>query len=216
MEEGVVHDMLRTPLFAELLDTQQFITNTPGSGNNWAQGFAEHGPMYRSHILEKLRRATEPCDSLQSFILLHSLGGGTGSGLGSYILSLLEDEYPEVYRFTTSVFPSSDDDVITSPYNSILSINQLCQHADCVMPIDNQSLIDISRRIADKKDTALAREGAGSAIPGPSSSSVTAASAAAKENKKSKPFDGMNAIAAQLLLNLTASMRFGGYASERH
>jgi hypothetical protein len=27
----------------------------------------------------------EACDSLQGFMLLHSLGGGTGSGLGSYI-----------------------------------------------------------------------------------------------------------------------------------
>lgn len=32
---------------------------------------------------------TEPCDSLQGFMLLHSLGGGTGSGLGSYILQQL-------------------------------------------------------------------------------------------------------------------------------
>lgn len=31
----------------------------------------------------------ELCDSLQSFVMLHSLGGGTGSGLGSYILELL-------------------------------------------------------------------------------------------------------------------------------
>jgi hypothetical protein len=33
----------------------------------------------------------EACDSLQGFMLLHSLGGGTGSGLGSYIL-----QQPEV------------------------------------------------------------------------------------------------------------------------
>lgn len=29
----------------------------------------------------------------------------------------LQDAYPEVYRFTQSIFPSADDDVITSPYN---------------------------------------------------------------------------------------------------
>lgn len=33
---------------------------------------------------------------------MHSLGGGTGSGVGSYVLGLLEDEYPDVYRFTMS------------------------------------------------------------------------------------------------------------------
>lgn len=42
---------------------------------------------------------------------------GTGSGVGTNVLGLLEEHYPEVYRFTTAVYPSDDDDVITSPYN---------------------------------------------------------------------------------------------------
>ena len=46
--------------------------------------------------MECVRRAAESCDSLQSFFILHSLGGGTGSGLGSYILHRLQDAYPEV------------------------------------------------------------------------------------------------------------------------
>ena len=57
--------------------------------------------------------------------MTHSLGGGTGSGLGSYLLSTLEDNYPEVFRFTASVFPSNEDDVVTSPYNSLFSLNEL-------------------------------------------------------------------------------------------
>eukprot|EP01052_Picozoa_sp_SAG31_P001752 SAG31_NODE_59_length_29571_cov_20.443506_12_plen_206_part_00 len=36
----------------------------------------------RKELLEKIRRPVEFCDSLQSFLLLHSMGGGTGSGLG--------------------------------------------------------------------------------------------------------------------------------------
>ena len=58
-----------------------------------------------------------------------------------------EDNFPEVYRFTTSVFPSEDDDVVTSPYNSMLALNKLCEHADCVLPVDNQSLIDIVNKL---------------------------------------------------------------------
>jgi len=51
------------------------------------------------------------------------LGGGTGSGVGSRIVGLLGDYYPEVFRFTASVFPSKDDDVVTSPYNSLFSLD---------------------------------------------------------------------------------------------
>lgn len=89
----------------------------------------------------------EHCDSLQSFFLLHSLGGGTGSGLGSYILGLLEDEFPEIFRFTASVFPSENDDVVTSPYNSLFSLYEIMKHADCSLPIDNQALLNIVQTV---------------------------------------------------------------------
>jgi len=54
-------------------------------------------------------------------MLFHSIGGGTGSGVGTYILEMLAEEFPETYRFTSSVFPSKDDDVIVSPYNGLLA-----------------------------------------------------------------------------------------------
>jgi tubulin epsilon len=79
--------------------------------------------------------------------VVNTNAGATGSGLGTYILSLLEDHFPEVYRFTTAIFPSEDDDVITSPYNSVLSLRELTEHADCVLPIENEALIEICSRM---------------------------------------------------------------------
>ena len=111
-----------------------------GSGNNWAHGHHFYGPQYRDDLLEKIRRPVEQAESLQSFLVLHSLGGGTGSGVGTYILKMLEDEFPDIYRFTCSVFPSAGDDVITSPYNALMSLSQLAEHADCVLPVENSSL----------------------------------------------------------------------------
>ena len=58
------------------------------------------------------------------------------------MLRLLEDEFPDVYRFSTVVYPSEDDDVITSPYNSVLAMRQLTDGADCVIPIENQVCLD--------------------------------------------------------------------------
>jgi tubulin epsilon len=95
----------------------------------------------------KMQKAVEACDSLQCFLVLHSLGGGTGSGVGSYIVGLLEDNYKGVFRFNGSVFPSKDDDVVVSPYNSLLSLNELIEHSDCVLPIDNQALLNICKNI---------------------------------------------------------------------
>ncbi|GLD98520.1 hypothetical protein PINS_up007217 [Pythium insidiosum] len=152
MEQGPVAETLAGPL-GELFDQQQFLTDVSGAGNNWAHGHCLYGPKYKDALLTKLHRATEMCDSLQSFFLMHSIGGGTGSGLGTYILSLLEDNFPEVYRFTTAIFPSEDDDVITSPYNSVLSLRELVEHADCVLPIENEALVDICAKLPPRNGT---------------------------------------------------------------
>lgn len=54
------------------------------------------------------------------------------------MLGLLEEEFPEVCRIVTSVYPTAEDDVITSPYNSVLAMRELTEHANCVLPVENQ------------------------------------------------------------------------------
>ncbi|XP_048840950.1 tubulin epsilon chain isoform X2 [Brienomyrus brachyistius] len=186
MEEGVVNEILQGPL-RDVFDSTQLVTDVSGSGNNWAVGHRIYGPACQEQVVEKVRRAAEHCDSLQCFFLIHSMGGGTGSGLGSYVLRLLEDEFPEVYRIVTSVYPSAEDDVITSPYNSVLAMRELSERADCVLPVDNQGK---PGHVIKKDSTIISGQGgAGGA---------------------EKPFDAMNNIVANLLLNLTSSARFDG------
>ena len=93
-EEGVVGQLLRGPL-GDLFDRQQVLTDVSGAGNNWAHGSEVYGPLHREAFLECVRRAVGHCDSIQCFSLVHSMGGGTGSGLGSYLLRALQDEYPQ-------------------------------------------------------------------------------------------------------------------------
>ena len=38
------------------------------------------------------------------------------------------------------------DDVNVSPYNCAFSLNKLIEHADCVFPFDNTSLIKITQK----------------------------------------------------------------------
>ena len=51
-----------------------------------SEGFCFYGPKYEEILLDKLQKTAEKCDSLQCFFMMHSLGGGTGSGVGTYLL----------------------------------------------------------------------------------------------------------------------------------
>lgn len=201
MEEGVINQILKSDI-GELFDLKQLIRDVSGAGNNWAHGFYEYGSLYMKDIIEKLQKMLEECDTPQCFMLMHSIGGGTGSGLGSYITKTLHDNFPELYKFNISVFPSKDDDVITSPYNSVLSLNQLIENSDCVLPIDNQSLIDICNKV----DSETKNDNKKSSV-NPKNKNVLEVD---QPEKKKKPYDKMNGLIAHLLSNLTCSMRFEG------
>lgn len=57
-------------------------------------------------VLDVIRHEAEGCDCLQGFQLAHSLGGGTGSGLGTLLISKIREEYPDRIMNTFSVVPS--------------------------------------------------------------------------------------------------------------
>lgn len=57
-------------------------------------------------VLDVVRKESETCDCLQGFQLTHSLGGGTGSGMGTLLISKIREEYPDRIMNTYSVIPS--------------------------------------------------------------------------------------------------------------
>jgi hypothetical protein len=77
----------------------------------------------------------------------HSLGGGTGSGMGTLLISKIREEYPDRMMLTFSVFPSPKvSDTVVEPYNATLSVHQLVENADECMVLDNEALYDICFR----------------------------------------------------------------------
>jgi tubulin gamma len=117
-----------------------------GAGNNWASGFRQ-GEENCETVLDKIDREADNSDSLEGFILTHSIAGGTGSGMGSFLLEKLNDAYPKKIIQTYSVFPGkSESDVVVQPYNSILTLKRLIECCDAVVVLDNTALNDIATR----------------------------------------------------------------------
>ncbi|GMF10134.1 unnamed protein product [Phytophthora lilii] len=129
-----------------------------GRGNNWAMGY--YGPRLQAPapaftslavddrrelvelVMDSLRREIETVDCYQGSVMMHSLGGGTGSGLGCRVLENMRDTYPKAYIVTASVAPSwTRGDSPLQNYNAVLTLRCLQEIADAVIYKDNDELL---------------------------------------------------------------------------
>ena len=84
-------------------------------------------------MLDVIRKEAENCDCLQGFQLTHSLGGGTGSGMGTLLVSKIREEFPDRIMNTFSVVPSPKVSYIKSvkscPFQKIFYISSSICHS---------------------------------------------------------------------------------------
>jgi tubulin epsilon len=106
-------------------------------------------------------------------------------------------------------------------------MKQLTDYADCVMPIDNQSLINIVNKVESFFSSSNSSSSTGihktslntkrydpskvvhSQLAG-SGTIISNEQSVSAQKRNEKPFDSMNNIVANMLLNLTSSSRFEG------
>ena len=132
---------------AKIVIFNSSLTGQSGAGNNWAKGHYTEGAELVDSVLDVVRKEAESCDCLQGFQLTHSLGGGTGSGMGTLLISKIREEYPDRIMNTFSVVPSPKvSDTVVEPYNATLSVHQLVENTDETYCIDNEALYDICFR----------------------------------------------------------------------
>jgi hypothetical protein len=114
-------------------------------------------------VLDVVRKEAEATDCLQGFQITHSLGGGTGAGMGTLLISKIREEFPDRMMCTFSVVPSPKvstsllfhlrflrlvqvSDTVVEPYNATLSVHQLVENSDETFCIDNEALYEICFR----------------------------------------------------------------------
>jgi tubulin beta len=111
LEPGVLNAVRSDKAMGSLFNPDHFVSATDGAGNNWAKGYFSYGAEVIEEVLDQVRRAVELCDSVQGFQIMHSIGGGTGSGLGSLIVEKLSEEYSDRISFNFSIFPGSTNGI---------------------------------------------------------------------------------------------------------
>jgi tubulin gamma len=80
---------------------KNLIKNSNGRGNNWAMGYDINFKEFKQEkslvqdSIERINSFIEKCDFLRGFMFIHSLYGGTGSGISTRLIEMLRDEYPK-------------------------------------------------------------------------------------------------------------------------
>ncbi|KAL6746677.1 Eta tubulin [Haematococcus lacustris] len=178
---------------SNLFSRERCYLGQSGRGNNWAFGYTQWQPRSQargpggagggwdgssqvatpSHreflildaVTEGIRQEAEEADGAPNFLLLHSLGGGSGSGLGSRLLEHLREslsssaaeargggqrlnglEYPLNYIATLSVAPRSAGDSALQSLNAAMALSFLQAYADVVLLFDNGSMLEEAGR----------------------------------------------------------------------
>ncbi|KAJ9518405.1 hypothetical protein QJQ45_018419 [Haematococcus lacustris] len=159
---------------SNLFSRERCYLGQSGRGNNWAFGYTQWQPRSQprgpggagggwdgssqvatpSHreflildaVTEGIRQEAEAADGAPNFLLLHSLGGGSGSGLGSRLLEHLREEYPLNYIATLSVAPRSAGDSALQSLNAVMALSFLQAYADVVLLFDNGSMLEEAGR----------------------------------------------------------------------
>ena len=114
-------DAVRAGPFGQLFRPDNFVFGQSGAGNNWAKGHYTEGAELVDQVLDVVRREAEGCDCLQGFQITHSLGGGTGAGMGTLLISKIREEFPDRMMATFSVVPSPKGPIRLSSHTTLPS-----------------------------------------------------------------------------------------------
>merc|ERR1711997_1225547 len=122
------------------------------AANNFARGHYTVGKEMMDQVNDRMQKLVDNSENVQGFIVNHSVGGGTGSGLGMLILERLAVDYRKKSKIGFEIYPSpSISTCIVEPYNGLLSTHWLLDHTDVSLILDNEALYHIGQKKLDLK-----------------------------------------------------------------
>ena len=87
---------IRTSKYSSIYDPKYFLSHNFDAENNFATGKYILTKEMMPKINEKLNKIIEACDNFKGFLIKHSWGGGTGSGLGSSLFENMASNYKKI------------------------------------------------------------------------------------------------------------------------
>ena len=148
--EPTVCDSIRTGDYRSLYHPESIISGKEDAANNYARGHYTIGKDIIDTVVDKVRKMSDNCSALQGFLIFHSTGGGTGSGLGSLLLERLAVDFSRKTKMSFTITPSPQvSTAVVEPYNAVLSTRSLLEYSDLTFNLDNEALYNVCRTSLD-------------------------------------------------------------------
>jgi len=103
-------------------------------------------------VNDRLRKMVDDCDNVQCFVVNHSVGGGTGSGLGALMLEHIAVDFRKKSKLGFEAHPSPTiSTCVVEPYNALLTTHWLLDHTEISVLLDNEAMYEICQKHLDIK-----------------------------------------------------------------
>ena len=140
--------VLQSSKMFPLYSSRNIIGSNDGSGNCYARAFHTDGLSLAQQTMNTFRKEIERCDCLQGVRFLHSMAGGTGSGLSGLLMKSIYDYLDSGSKcilYSACIAPSpSHSNKVLEPYNTALILQDMIEYCHMVFPFDNDALNRVS------------------------------------------------------------------------
>jgi len=144
LEPTVIDDLKKSDIGA-LFQEDFLLEAKEDAANNFARGHYTVGKELMDTVNDRVRKLVDNCENVQGFMVSHSVGGGTGSGLGMLLLEKLAVDYRKKSKIGFEIYPSDNiSTCIVEPYNAMLSTHWLLDHTEVSLVLDNEALYSIA------------------------------------------------------------------------
>merc|ERR1711881_668505 len=148
--EASVLDDIRVGATKDLFYAEDLINTKEDAANNFARGHYTVGKEMLTQANQAIRKKVENSENLQGFVVNHSVGGGTGSGLGVLVLEQLAVNHRKKPKIGYEIYPCPKiSTTIVEPYNALLTTHHLLDFTEVSMVLDNEACYDICQTRLD-------------------------------------------------------------------
>jgi tubulin alpha len=146
LEPNVIDDV-KNGAYQSIYHPEYLLAGKEDAANNFARGHYTVGKQIVDSVNDRLRKLVDNCDNVQGFVVNHSVGGGTGSGLGCLLLERLAVDYRKKSKLGFEVYPSPTiSTCIVEPYNALLTTHWLLDHTEVSLLLDNEAIYGLCQK----------------------------------------------------------------------